>query len=114
MYRSVGGSLDPKIEYFHRHLKTIEESQWFSNRELDTLQFERTKTFLIYVQRHSRFYRKLFAEYGFKEDIARTALNLGNASIKINAFDSALHYYKQALELYKHLDNPYGKALTYQ
>ena len=53
-------------KYFYRILKAIEESQWFSNEELDTLQFERTKAFLTYAQLHSRFYRKLFAECDFE------------------------------------------------
>jgi len=63
-------------EYYHRHRKAIEESQWFSSEELDTLQFERTKAFLIYAQLHSRFYRKLFAECGFEPGSMRSLADL--------------------------------------
>lgn len=63
-------------EYFHRHLKAIEESQWFLSEELDILQFERTKAFLIYAQLHSRFYQKLFARCGFEPESMQSLADL--------------------------------------
>ena len=63
-------------EYFRRHLKAIEESQWFLSEELDILQFERTKAFLIYAQLHSRFYQKLFARCGFEPESMRSLADL--------------------------------------
>ena len=63
-------------EYFHRHLKAIEKSQWFSHEELDVLQLERTKVFLVYAKLHSQFYHKLFLEFGFEPESMRSLTDL--------------------------------------
>ena len=63
-------------KYFQRHLKSIEESQWFSSEELDTLQFERTKAFLTYAKQHSRFNRKLFKKFDFEPESMRSLTDL--------------------------------------
>jgi phenylacetate-CoA ligase len=54
--------------HFRRHLAVLSESQWFSNQELQQYQFVQTKAFLVYAEKHSKYYHELFQRHGFKPE----------------------------------------------
>lgn len=51
--------------YFEKYFKELIESQWFTNSQLKSLQYRRTKDFLINAYHHSPYYRNVFRACGF-------------------------------------------------
>lgn len=66
---------------FHEYMNYLLSSQWFDNKELEEIQFEKTKSFLIHAKNDCSFYKKVFNEYGFTPEKIQSLNELSNLPI---------------------------------
>lgn len=52
-------------EFFEKYFQSLIANQWNSREEIEKIQFNKTKTFLINAEAHSKYYRELFERYNF-------------------------------------------------
>ena len=52
-------------KYYTQYFQSLSERQWLSNKELEEIQFQKTKAFLINANNHSNFYNNLLKNSGF-------------------------------------------------
>ena len=100
MYTSlVSGALFPLHELLKRHQTTalrrqMEKSQWWPAERLQELQLSRLRQLLTHVQATVPYYRKLFAQLGFKVEDIRSIADLSRLPLldkaKIRANTDAL------------------------
>ncbi|MEO7560709.1 MAG: AMP-binding protein [Nitrosospira sp.] len=71
----------PLHERFKKHRsvavrKEMEASQWWDEKRLKALQFSRLRRLLIHAQTNVPYYRRLFAQFGFKAEDVRCLADL--------------------------------------
>lgn len=77
----VSGLLFPLHERLKKHTtvavrRELEESQWWSTEQLQTLQLSRLKQLLSHAQKHVPYYRQLFQQIGFDSEKITSLLDL--------------------------------------
>jgi phenylacetate-CoA ligase len=63
-------------EFYRRYLQYLSESQWYGTEQLEEIQFQKLKEFLVHTSRHCEFYQKLFRQYDFEPAEMRSLSDL--------------------------------------
>lgn len=63
--------------FYKKHFQSLSENQWFSKSELEGIQLQKTRSFLINANSHSKFYHNLFRQYDFQPKRMQSLSDLG-------------------------------------